>query len=97
MHTIAVTPEVLKEQAKVYLEAKQMVYDAKKKVDTMNEVMADQWKGKAFEAYLQQFDALSVHVVQFMELLESINYQLTNYADTQAERDLADRSAFAAM
>lgn len=50
---IAVTPEQLKSQAKVYQQAASQIQDAIRKVNSMNQQIAQQWKGQAFQAYLE--------------------------------------------
>ncbi len=47
---IAVTPEQLKSQAKVYQQAASQIQDAIRKVNSMNQQIAQQWKGQAFQA-----------------------------------------------
>ena len=84
---IAVTPEQLKSQAKVYQQAASQIQDAIRKVNSMNQQIAQQWKGQAFQAYLEQYN-------QMERLLESINQQLNKYADTVAERDRQDAGSF---
>ena len=91
---ISVTPDELRSQSKVYLDARDMVEEAKSKVDAMNSQIADQWKGQAFQAYLEQFDQLAGHVREFNELLVNINEQLNKYASTIEERDAQDAQAF---
>jgi WXG100 family type VII secretion target len=71
-----------------------MVAEAKSKVDNMNNQIAEQWKGQAFQSYLQQFNELAGHVQEFNNLLESINTQLNKYATTIEERDRQDAGAF---
>ena len=93
-HEIKVTPELLKQEAKVYSQAEQMIYQAEKKVRDANGRMSGIWGGKAFDAYLQQYEDLYVHIKDFKALLVNINNQLNNYADTQAARDIADKDAF---
>jgi len=91
---ISVTPDQLREQSRVYIQARDEVQAAKERVDAMNSQIAEQWKGQAFQAYLQQFDQLAGHVRQFNELLVSINEQLNKYATTIEERDRQDAGAF---
>ena len=91
---ISVTPEQLRSQSRVYLDARDMVADAKARVDAMNNQIAEQWRGEAFRAYLQQFEQLAGHVRQFNELLVSINSQLNKYANTIEDRDRQDATAF---
>ena len=91
---ISVTPEQLRQQARVYLDARQMIDDAKNKVNNMNSEIAHQWRGKAFDAYLLQYEQLAGHIVEFENLLESINQQLIKYADTQEARDAEDVHVF---
>jgi len=94
MSVISVTPDQLRDQSRVYLEARDMVAEAKSKVDAMNNQISEQWRGQAFQAYLQQFDQLAGHVRQFNELLVNINVQLNKYADTIEERDRLDAGSF---
>lgn len=94
MAIISVTPEQLKSQAKVYLTAKDEIEAAVQKVNSMNSTIAEEWKGAAFEAYLNQYNELYAKVQQFEQLLESINAQLNSYADTVAERDAQDAQSF---
>jgi len=94
MSVISVTPDQLREQSRVYIQARDEVQAAKERVDAMNNQIAEQWKGQAFQAYLQQFEQLAGHVKQFNELLVSINEQLNKYATTIEERDRQDAGAF---
>ncbi|EGP5412679.1 WXG100 family type VII secretion target [Enterococcus lactis] len=91
---IAVTPEQLKSQAKVYQQAASQIQDAIRKVNSMNQQIAQQCKGQAFQAYLEQYNQLEGNVKQMEQLLESINQQLNKYADTVAERDRQDAGSF---
>ncbi len=54
--TVAVTPEQLKSQAKVYAQASNQINDAIRKVNSMNQQISQQWKGEAFQAYLEQYN-----------------------------------------
>ncbi|MDR6971809.1 WXG100 family type VII secretion target [Leifsonia shinshuensis] len=94
MAVISVTPEELKSQAQVYLVARDEIESAVQKVNSMNSTIAEEWKGAAFEAYLNQYDQLYKNVQQFEQLLQSINEQLNSYADTVAERDAQDAQSF---
>ena len=92
--SIAVTPEQLKSQAKVYSQASSQIQDAIRKVNNMNGQIAQEWKGQAFQAYLEQYNQLEGNVKQMEQLLEDINSQLNKYAETVAERDRQDASSF---
>ncbi|MDG4967479.1 WXG100 family type VII secretion target [Lactococcus lactis] len=94
MSQISVTPEELKSQSQVYLQSKEEIEQAIQKVNSMNNTIAEEWKGQAFQAYLEQYNQLEQSVRQFEELLESINQQLNKYADTVAERDSQDAQSF---
>ena len=94
MAVISVTPEELKSQAQVYLVARDEIESAVQKVNSMNSTIQEEWKGAAFEAYLNQYDQLYKNVQQFEQLLESINQQLNAYADTVQERDAQDAQSF---
>lgn len=94
---ISVTPELLRTQACVYTDACSQVEEAKLAVDRMNGEMSEQWKGKAFAAYLDQYQELEVHINRFRDLLVDINRQLCDYADIMAERDEQDAGSFGFM
>lgn len=94
MSQISVTPEQLKQQAQVYLRAKDQIDAAKNSVNSMNGQIANEWKGQAFQGYLEQYNQLEKHVQQFEQLLQDINQQLNRYADTVAQRDAQDARGF---
>jgi len=94
MAAISLTPDQLRSQARVYIDARSMVEEAKAKAIAANNEMAEQWKGQAFQAYLSQFDELSTHIQKFNDLLSDIYEQLNKYATTVEERDRQDAGAF---
>lgn len=94
MAAISVTPEQLKEQAQVYTRSKEQIEQAIQSVNSMNSQIAEEWKGQAFNAYLERYNQLYTQVQKFEELLASINQQLNNYAETVAERDAQDSASF---
>ena len=94
MGQISVTPEELKQQAQVYIRWKEQIEQAIQQVNQMNSTIAEEWKGQAFQAYLEQYNELYQNVKKFEDLLESINQQLNKYADTVAERDAQDAQSF---
>lgn len=94
MGAISVTPAELKQQAQVYIQSKEQIEQAIQRVNSMNSIIAEEWKGQAFQAYLEQYNQLEQNVRKFEELLESINQQLNKYADTVEERDAQDAQSF---
>lgn len=94
MGQISVTPSELKTQAQVYIQSKEQIEQAIQKVNSMNNTIAGEWKGAAFQSYLEQYNQLYQNVQKFEELLESINQQLNKYADTVEERDRQDAQSF---
>ena len=94
MAQISVTPEELKQQAQVYIRSKEQIEQAIQQVNQMNSTIAEERKGQAFQAYLEQYNELYQNVKKFEDLLESINQQLNKYADTVAERDAQDAQSF---
>jgi WXG100 family type VII secretion target len=94
MGIISVTPEQLKEQATVYIRAKEGIEAQLQAVTRMNGQIGEQWKGQAFQSYLEQFNQLSAQVKKFEELLANINQQLNKYAQTIQDRDQTDASSF---
>ena len=72
----------------------QILKQAIQQVNQMNSTISEEWKGQAFQAYLEQYNELYQNVKKFEDLLESINQQLNKYADTVAERDAQDAQSF---
>ncbi|GFH43462.1 hypothetical protein Hs30E_20130 [Lactococcus hodotermopsidis] len=94
MAQISVTPEELKEQAQVYIRSKEEIEATIQNVNSMNDLIQNEWQGAAFEAYIEQYKQLYSSVQKFEELLADINQQLIKYADTVAERDAQDAQSF---
>lgn len=94
MGAISVTPEQLRASAKVYIHASQEITQQMQRVQNENNTMANEWRGQAFQAYLQQFEQLKGNVNQMTQLLEQIDQQLEKYANTVEQRDNEDRNAF---
>ncbi|XUD02291.1 hypothetical protein IGJ34_000232 [Enterococcus sp. AZ177] len=59
---ISVTLEQLKSQAKVYTQSQQQIQDAIRKVNSMNQQIAQEWKGQAFQSYVEQYNQLEGNV-----------------------------------
>ena len=78
----------------MYIQSREQIEQAIQRVNAMNSMIAEEWKGQAFQAYLEQYNQLYQNVQKFEELLESINQQLNKYADTVAERDAQDAQSF---
>ena len=94
MGAISVTPEQLRASAKVYIQASQEIQQQMRRVQNENNTIANEWRGQAFQAYLQQFEQLKGNVDQMTQLLEQIDHQLETYANTVEQRDNEDRNAF---
>lgn len=65
-----------------------------RRVQNENNMIANEWRGQAFQAYLQQFEQLKGNVDQMTQLLEQIDHQLETYANTVEQRDNEDCNAF---
>lgn len=91
---ISVTPEELKNSARVYDQAAHQLQEAMQRVKRENGIMQQEWQGQAFTAYLSQYEQLSGQVTKMEQLLQSITQQLQKYATTVAERDQQDSRAF---
>ena len=65
MGQISVTPEELKQQAQVYIRSKEQIEQAIQQVNQMNSTISEEWKGQAFQAYLEQYNELYQNVKKF--------------------------------
>lgn len=56
---ISVTPGQLKQQAQVYLRAKEGIEQQIQAINSMNNAIAQEWKDYSFLSYLEQYNQLS--------------------------------------
>ncbi|MDR2660841.1 MAG: WXG100 family type VII secretion target [Lactobacillaceae bacterium] len=94
MSLITVSPEELISKSRIYLQAKQGIESEIQKVNSMNQTLTSVWQGKAFNAYLSQYDQLKIQVQKFENLLEQINSQINIYANSMQQKDLEDSRRF---
>ena len=94
MALISVSPEELIAKTKTYTQAKAGIEAEIQKINSMNSELQQFWKGKAFEAYLSQYQQLYIQVKKFEDLLDGINQQITQYAQTIQQRDAEDARSF---
>lgn len=92
--TVAVALEELKAQVRVYQLVSDQMNQAINKVNSTNQQRAQQWKGQAFQSYLDQYQQLEGNVKKMEELLTDVNQQLNKYADTASQRDQQDAQSF---
>ncbi|MBS4750948.1 WXG100 family type VII secretion target [Carnobacteriaceae bacterium zg-ZUI78] len=94
MQQISLKPQELKEQARIYVQAKEEIEQSIQRVNHMNISISQEWKGQAFQAYLEQYQQLYQYVQKFEQLLEDIFQQLNRYATLVEQRDREDAQSF---
>ena len=57
---ISVTPGQLKQQAQVYLRAKEGIEQQIQAVNSMNNTIVQEWKGQSFRSYLEQYNQIKL-------------------------------------
>jgi WXG100 family type VII secretion target len=91
---ISVDHVQLKAQANVYNQACDDLDAARNRIDNMNGQITDQWKGQAFDGYMDQYAQVCTYFDKYRDLCRDIYTQLNNYADKMADRDYEDKQVF---
>lgn len=87
MATIKLTPEELRTSAQKYTNGSEQVNEVLNSLKTEQDVISSNWEGSAFDSFQEQFTELAPKILEFAELLESINLQLNKVADLIEETD----------
>lgn len=86
---IRLSPEGIRVQARVYGQAAQEVESIVSRLTRVQEELRNEWEGSAFQGFDAQFQELKPKVIQFSNLLQSIQLQLEKTATTMQECDQA--------
>ena len=86
MGQIRVSPETLQTRAREYNKASNEVNS---NLSALQQTLAAEWEGQAFQGFDRQFNELKPKVREFAELLEQINLQLVSAARAMEEHDQA--------
>lgn len=89
MALIKLTPDELRQSATKYSTGAERVNEVLTSLTNEQAVISENWDGNAFDSFEQQFNELSPKIRQFAELLEEINAQLVNVANTLEDTDNA--------
>ena len=84
---IRMTPEQLKQRAKMYGNGSQQIEQILRDLTNVQRDLAAEWEGQAFSKFEEQFNQLSPKVQKFAELLREINTQLDNTAEAVRQHD----------
>jgi len=84
---IRMTPEELQTKAKRYGEGSQRIEEIRNDLSNLQTELRYEWEGRAFERFDEQFAQLNPKVVEFSELLQQIQDQLTKTAEAVAQQD----------
>jgi len=83
------TPEELIAKSQTYSDSSQQIHEMLEKLTALQGDIADQWKGKAFEGFNEQFNQLTPQVRNFADLLQDIQIQLQKTAEAVEQQDQA--------
>ena len=89
MGQIRVSPETLQTRAREYNKASNEVNSILSNLTGLQQILASEWEGQAFQGFDRQFNELKPKVREFAELLEQINLQLVSAARAMEEHDQA--------
>lgn len=91
---IRITPDQLRSQAKAYTNGSQQVDSVLRSLESTTNQITSEWEGQAFQQYQAQFEQLKPKVQQFSQLLQQINGQLNNAANTLEQTDQSISKSF---
>lgn len=89
MGQIRLSPETLQTRAREYNKASNEVNSILSNLTGLQQTLASEWEGQAFQGFDRQFNELKPKVREFAELLEQINLQLVSAARAMEEHDQA--------
>ena len=89
MGQIKVSPETLQTRAREYSKASNEVNGILSNLSALQQTLAAEWEGQAFQGFDRQFNELKPKVKELAELLEQINVQLVGAARAMEEHDQA--------
>ena len=89
MGQIRVSPETLQTRAREYNKASNEVNSILSNLTGLQQTLASEWEGQAFQGFDRQFNELKPKEREFAELLEQINLQLVSAARAMEEHDQA--------
>lgn len=84
---IRMTPEQLKQRAKMYGNSSQQIEQILSELKNVQRDLAAEWEGQAFGKFDEQFNQLAPKVQNFATLLQDINTQLDNTAEAVRQHD----------
>ena len=87
MGQIRVSPETLQTRAREYNKASNEVNSILSNLTGLQQTLASEWEGQAFQGFDRQFNELKPKVREFAELLEQINLQLVSASRAMEEPD----------
>ncbi|GGE55234.1 WXG100 family type VII secretion target [Priestia taiwanensis] len=86
---IRVSPAELEVRAKRYGQGSEQITSVLTQLQSLQDQLATEWEGRAFEGFQQQWDQLRPKVQNFAELLMAIQHQLEQTAGAMREHDEA--------
>ena len=89
MQRIKLTPEELRMDAENYRYAGQTIQEMLQKLQGTHQKMNDNWEGRAWQKFDEEYQELALEVRDFEELMYSIHGQLQQVAQVVEETDQA--------
>ena len=87
MGQIKVSPETLQTRAREYSKASNEVNGILSNLSALQQTLAAEWEGQAFQGFDNQFNELKPKVQNFAELMQQINVQLDKTAQAMQQHD----------
>lgn len=96
MAVISVTPEELRQQATTYSQkADEITNDIITSIESMNATIHDEWKGAAFDAFLNLWDStLKPNLNTVAQNLQETHDKIVQQADASEDFDNQSRARF---
>lgn len=95
MAQISVTPEELRQQATTYSNGNQTIQELEHTIESMNSTIAEEWKGAAFEAFLNLWnESLKPSLNTVAQNLQETHDRLVQQANASEEFDNQSQGRF---
>jgi len=84
---IRMSPDELHSKSQSYGDGAEQITEVLERLQNLQDQLRDEWEGRAFERFDEQFEQLRPKVNDFEELLREIQTQLQKTAQAMQEQD----------
>lgn len=87
MQQLRITPEIMRQRYRQYMNEHQVMNDSIAKLDNLLNLLQNEWEGKSSSAFMAQYQQLKPNFHKMAELIETIAMQLNQTANAMEQLD----------